>query len=334
MSKMRMPINAGVLYKMYEYAAFAKFIHGSEIAGYGHFSNEDGIYKLAPLAKQTVTGGDVDVFPQAIINDVNYDISDMVVQWHSHVEMAVFFSHQDATNIKNMLGLYPFLISIVVNCKHEYTARMDIRNIAYGKSVFRLPEADIITYELELIPYYTNDEVYFEVEEKLHRPRKKPVRKQPIYIPPATGASVLPAYNPPTLFQEDELNTMWNSGAFDSDRTDNDYLDFVPKNQDIKKADDLGWFEAVALLVGALCMENEDFHVLRIEQTGSFFVDHKPSHTWCTIDQTGVKTNGMKSSWKEFLMKAGGDFNRDYGYTVDNVARCIKKYANPVEQKK
>src|SRR5690606_2508550 len=123
---MKIAISNKVMDKMFEYAAWANHHFGTEIAGWGHFSEENGIYKLAPLPKQTVKGAEVDSFPTEITNDVNYDISDMTVQWHSHVEMGVNPSYTDKQFIKDALEIMPYLISIIVNVKGEYSAEINI----------------------------------------------------------------------------------------------------------------------------------------------------------------------------------------------------------------
>lgn len=172
-------IDAKVMYQMYEYAAYAKHIFGTEIAGWGHYNKKDGIYKLTPLPKQIVSGADVDTFPDEILKDQTYDISDMVVQWHSHVDMGVTPSGTDKKLIKDALELYPYLISIIVNCKHQYHAELNIKRS--GELVF----PDPIHLDVELVTYYDNPEV------------KKIVKKQCRKPAPLTISTpkTIPAYN-------------------------------------------------------------------------------------------------------------------------------------------
>ena len=316
MAKMRMGIDARVFYQMFEYAAFAKAIYGSEIAGYGHYREKDGIYKLAPLTKQIVTGGDVDAFPSAIINDVKYDISDMVVQWHSHVEMNTFFSSVDQKNIKDMLRLYPLLISIVVNVKQEYTARLDIRNIAYGKHTMRLPESEIISFDLELVPYYSSDAIYNEVKEKLRRPRKKYVRTKVIQLP-VNNPPAPPNYNPAD--EDDDYNSWWNDDMWNS------VLNDITAPEDNKSATSEyhnEWYKEVMMMAGSLCRNHEkDFRCTRIEQTGTVFINHSISHSFCTIEGNSIQVNGKRSTWTNYLMQCGGEYHKNYAINTHNKAR-------------
>ena len=169
MGKIEIFVDAKVLYQMYEYAAFAKHHFQAEVAGWGHYNKDKGIYKLAPLTKQEVSGAEVNNFPNEILSAVDYNISDMLVQWHSHVDMGVTPSATDVSTIKETLKITPCLISIIVNCKHEYSARLDFART----SVFDLPNP--VTFEVELIPYYINKEVSKEIKRKLYRPKPKPI---------------------------------------------------------------------------------------------------------------------------------------------------------------
>lgn len=168
MGKISLPIDAMVLHQMYQYAAYAKHHFGTEIAGWGHYNEKKGIYKLTPLPKQIVSGAEVDSFPNEILLDEKYDIRDMVVQWHSHVDMGVTASATDLTAIRETLKLLPLVISIIVNCKHQYSARIDFIR---ASQFIKLESA--ITLEVDLIPYYNNKDVSKEVLSKLSRPKVK-----------------------------------------------------------------------------------------------------------------------------------------------------------------
>jgi len=111
--------------KIINYACAANEIHGTEIAGWGHYNQKKGIYKLAPLTKQEVKGAEVDSFPDELLKQSDYVISDMSVQWHSHVNMRAFFSSTDIANIKNNMKLMELLVSLVVNVREEYACRVD-----------------------------------------------------------------------------------------------------------------------------------------------------------------------------------------------------------------
>jgi hypothetical protein len=321
-SKLRMSIDARVLYQMYEYAAFAKTIHGSEIAGYGHYREKDGIYKLAPLTNQIITGGaEVDTFPSTIINDVKYDISDMVVQWHSHVEMNTFFSGTDQKNIKDMLGLYPLLISIVVNVKQEYTARLDIRNVAYGNHIMRLPEDNIASFDVELVPYYSNDVVYNEVRNKLKQPHKKHIRTKITQLPVGNQQ---PANN--NFGKEDD--NWWDEGMWGNT------LDEITASEEPSFKTASEWDEDVIMMAAALCLDHEqEFRFTKIEGTGTIFINHKPTHIFCTIEDGEIFVQGQLSDWSHFLVKCGGDYLDNYGITPSNKERVRQKLEEIVAKK-
>jgi len=170
MTKIQMPIDAGVLFGMYQYAGYAKHFHKSEIAGWAHYSQNRGIYKLAPLVEQEITAATADTSSASIINDVEYDISDMIVHWHSHVDMMPSPSSTDLEQIKDTLGLFPMLISIIVNCKNQYSARLDVNSIGNKKCFYKLPIAE--TYEVELVPYYNDKVVAKEIQKKLKKPKQ------------------------------------------------------------------------------------------------------------------------------------------------------------------
>jgi len=173
--KIQIKIDAKVFSQMFSYAHYAREHFGSEIAGWGHFNEKKGIYKLTPLPKQVVSGAEVDAFPDLILEDTSYDISDMIVQWHSHVDMGVFFSGTDNNNIKDCMKIFPMLISVIVNCKGQYIAKLSITK-AGGASRITLPQID---YDVELIPYYSDKDISKEVLAKCSRP--KPIVHKNLY---------------------------------------------------------------------------------------------------------------------------------------------------------
>jgi len=175
MEKTNIPINAKVMSNMYQYAEYAKEHFGTEIAGWGHYSSENGIYKLAPLMEQEVSGAEVESFPDEILNDVNYDISNMIVQWHSHVDMSCTPSATDKKMIEDALELMPMIISIIVNCKNEYTA-----TIAFKKAgIFQFDK--IVKLDVNLCLYYNNSKISNEVKLKLREKKEIPVEFKPRY---------------------------------------------------------------------------------------------------------------------------------------------------------
>jgi hypothetical protein len=182
--KIKMSIDRKVFADMFEIAHWAKVHNQSEVAGWGHWTPEKGIYKLAPLLEQEASGAEVDTFPDAILNDVKYDVSDMTVQWHSHVDMSVFFSATDKKLIEEALELYPFLISIVVNCKGQYYAELNISRAGQ----FDLPV--VVSLEVELVPIYAQSRWSKIVKDKVRKPKPK----ERMIIHPI-GASYTPSEN-------------------------------------------------------------------------------------------------------------------------------------------
>ena len=171
MDKVKIPIDAKVLYQMYEYADYARRLHQSEIAGWAHYNKDRGIYKLTPLLRQEASGAEVIAFPNSILNDTKYDISDMIVQWHSHVMMSCSPSQPDRDLIQEALKLMPMIISIIVNCKGEYSA------IAAFKRTDIFTFQDIVKLDAELVTYYQNPLTAKEVKKKLYKPAPPPPPK-------------------------------------------------------------------------------------------------------------------------------------------------------------
>lgn len=168
MDKVKIPIDAKVLFQMYEYADSAHKAFGTEIAGWAHYNKNKGIYKLAPLLPQEVSGSEVSSFPDEHINDMKYDISDMIVQWHSHVMFSCSPSQPDKDLIKEALKLMPMIISIIVNCKGEYSATVSLKQA--GAFTFQ----DFVKLDAELVTYYECPNILKEVRKKCYKPKPKP----------------------------------------------------------------------------------------------------------------------------------------------------------------
>lgn len=151
-------------------AYYAHHHFKSEVAGWAHWNAKKGIYKLAPLMEQEITAVEVETFPNEILSDTSYDLSDMCVQWHSHVYMGCTPSQTDNNTIKDMVEQMPLLISIIINCKMEYTATVTI------SKVNGLPLADIVKVDAELIPVFNDKCISKQILSKLKRPKPKPVK--------------------------------------------------------------------------------------------------------------------------------------------------------------
>lgn len=158
---MKIKIEQNVFDRIFQYAKGAKLHLNSEITGWGHYTPSAGIYKLAPLREQTVTGGaQVEQVGQV---PAGYDVSDLLVQWHSHVDLPCMWSNPDEDNIKSICKLMPMLISIVVNCRGEYKARLDYSKIKVGNGYMDLDKQVTVELTLEwrndIIPSSIMDEI-------------------------------------------------------------------------------------------------------------------------------------------------------------------------------
>lgn len=165
--EIEIPISASVLAQIQKYAAVADDLYRSEIAGWAHYTKEKGIYKLAPLCRQEASGAEVNNFPNDILNNIDYDMSDMNVQWHSHVKMKAFWSPTDENCISDTLKLTKYLISIVVNVFGEIKCRIDY--LSENKTVFGLNPIQI-TYDGKLIIRNDDNSTLKEVKRKLYEP--------------------------------------------------------------------------------------------------------------------------------------------------------------------
>lgn len=156
---MEILIKETVLNKMFAYADEAKKQFNSEIGGFAHYKN-DMVYKLAPLQRQKATAANVDIEPDELVKS-DYNMSDMIVQWHSHIDMGVTPSGTDTKNIKESLKLMKSLITIIVNCKRETFCRVDIIDPKFGQ----------LTIKSELVPVRNTRtiDVSGEVKEKLYK---------------------------------------------------------------------------------------------------------------------------------------------------------------------
>ena len=164
-TKIDINIKTDVFDKMFMYAHYAVKHFDSEVSGWGHYTLDKGIYKLAPLCTQIASTEDVEGLPDEILEMPDYDMSDMCVQWHSHGRLGVMWSRPDEDNIKDILELTGFLISIVVNIKGEYKARVDY--------ISRLDQVDIeehISMKANIKRSYKNRDIEREILKKISKP--------------------------------------------------------------------------------------------------------------------------------------------------------------------
>lgn len=315
MDKVKIPIDAKVLFQMYEYADSARKAFGTEIAGWAHYNKDRGIYKLAPLLPQEVSGAEVSSFPDEHINDMKYDISDMLVQWHSHVMFSCSPSTPDNDLIKEALKLMPMIISIIVNCKGEYSATVSLKQA--GVFTFQ----DFVKLDAELVTYYDCPAILKEVRKKCYKPKPKPVAEvlpeshwhkgqfgkwsNGVFIPENKNLSVVPKpenrlYN--TTPQQRYNNADWWD--------DNDlFPDYVPPARDkslieaTRSYKQLAKYAEILKLVDELQANDDminvwsydDYHIMLDTRSGNY-VEVTPDI---------VTINTRPTSWNEAIKRLG-----------------------------
>lgn len=105
-----------------------------EVSGLGIVRVEgERLYVPKILLIEQVSGGVDTLLDGSAIASLQYemtqggeeeDAANMLLWWHSHNTMPAFFSGTDFATIERLAG-EPFLLSLVVNCKREYQARVD-----------------------------------------------------------------------------------------------------------------------------------------------------------------------------------------------------------------
>lgn len=141
----------------------------TEIAGMGKATvNPNGDIVMVDLAiyEQIVTGGTADLSSEALAKFQTELIQkgespkDWIVWWHSHANMAAYFSDTDTGTIESSTE-YQYLVSLVVNRRRERKARLDL----YQPFRFTKDNLEIIVGTTQdTIP----DEILAEVKQKVH----------------------------------------------------------------------------------------------------------------------------------------------------------------------
>jgi len=104
-----------------------------EIGGMGKLRLENGNFYVedVEIYDQVVTPGTVDLTAETLAKwqvtkiKAKESLAPYTFFWHSHANMTVFFSATDKTTINGSTE-FPFLVSLVINHKHELVARLDI----------------------------------------------------------------------------------------------------------------------------------------------------------------------------------------------------------------
>ncbi len=104
-----------------------------EIGGLGKMRCEDGDFYVddVEIYEQTVTPSTVNLTSETLAKwqvekiKAGESLVPYTFFWHSHAAMGVFFSQTDKDTINGSTE-FPYLVSLVINHKHEVTARLDI----------------------------------------------------------------------------------------------------------------------------------------------------------------------------------------------------------------
>jgi len=147
-----------------------------EIGGMGKLRVENGDFYVedVEIYDQVVTPGTVDLTAETLAKwqvtkiKAKESLAPYTFFWHSHANMTVFFSATDKTTINGSTE-FPFLVSLVINHKHELVARLDIFKPVHV-TVEQLTIKVLDTINSELIASCQK-----EIAEKV---------KRPIYTPP------------------------------------------------------------------------------------------------------------------------------------------------------
>ncbi len=105
----------------------------NEISGLGKITVIDGYLVVTDVAifEQEVSGAHSNIEPRALAKfqheriKAGESMKEWCFWWHSHANLTVFFSGTDTGTIESSTE-FPYLVSLVVNKKHEYKARYDV----------------------------------------------------------------------------------------------------------------------------------------------------------------------------------------------------------------
>ena len=150
-----------------------------EIGGMGKLEVIEGNFYVTDIEiyEQIVTPGTVDLRAETLAKwqvekiKKRESIAQYTFFWHSHAAMPVFFSSTDIDTITNSTE-FPYLVSLVINHKHEMTARYDIYKPVHV-NVLLVPVSIEATINLTLI-----EKCKKEILEKV---------KKPVYTVPKVG---------------------------------------------------------------------------------------------------------------------------------------------------
>lgn len=154
--------------------AYCRHAKPSEIIGLAHAKLEKGVLMVYDpiILPQKVSGAECEIEPKELAKFIGaYDrIADIRCVWHSHVEMTAYFSACDrntSTTLaalgKMVQGASSWFFSLVINCRGEYEAKIDVFHpIPYTV------QCELKTNERPVSP--EDEAIKKEVAEKCNRP--------------------------------------------------------------------------------------------------------------------------------------------------------------------
>lgn len=141
-----------------------------EISGLGKVERDGDNFRIVDIAlfEQTVSAAHSDITAEALAKfqveliRKNESLEDWNFWWHSHAKMGVFFSGTDTGTIDSSTE-FKYLVSLVTNHKHEFTARVDIYEPV---RMYKMLDVEIEEQENQAVL----DACQKEIDEKVSRP--------------------------------------------------------------------------------------------------------------------------------------------------------------------
>lgn len=195
----------------------------NEVAGFGKvevLANGDFYITEAYLLEQEVGAAHADIDANALAK-LMYEAREVPGQlrwwWHSHVEMAVFWSSTDTATIKE-LGGQGWIAATVFNKKHEYRSALCYQTevtTPWGKAA-SLQLDDNITLEIET-NRYTEETIKKWEDELTAKVRTRPIVRAPSWDSNVLlGGNVTPIPGVPTTYKKPydfEADGLYGYGA-------------------------------------------------------------------------------------------------------------------------
>lgn len=130
-------------------------LHSEEINGWGLVEREGNKFfvKDVFILKQKTTFahvvGDIQTLSEYVATCPHP--AKIKLQWHSHVNMSVFYSGEDQSTIEGYNGITDYMISMVINQKKECVCRIDLFKPL--RQTFEVPVSIIIPLKEETLEF-------------------------------------------------------------------------------------------------------------------------------------------------------------------------------------